>query len=43
MSEPKQVTEGPKKGHTRTICTKCGHINYLQGPAQTDTPQQQQP
>lgn len=43
MSEPKLVNEGPKKGQTRTICSKCGHIIYLQGPAQANVPQQERP
>ena len=28
MTEPKPVLEGPRKGQTRTICVKCGHIDY---------------
>jgi hypothetical protein len=28
MSLPKPVTEGPRKGNTRTICMKCAHIEY---------------
>ena len=28
MTEPKQVLEGPRKGQSRTICVKCGHIEY---------------
>ena len=29
LSEPKPVSAGPRKGQTQTVCTKCGHINYL--------------
>ena len=29
VGEPKPVRDGPRKGQTRTICTKCGHINFL--------------
>lgn len=28
MSEPKPVPEGPRKGQTRTICVRCGHMEY---------------
>ena len=28
MTQPKPVLEGPRKGQTRTICVKCGHIDY---------------
>ena len=31
MTEPKPITEGPRKGGTRTICIKCGHIEYQAG------------
>ena len=29
MSEPKPISTGPRKGQTQTVCTKCGHIDYL--------------
>lgn len=29
VSEPKPVNSGPRKGQDQTICTKCGHINYV--------------
>lgn len=28
MSLPKLVTDGPKKGQYRTVCSQCGHIEY---------------
>jgi len=42
VSEPKPVPEGPRKGQMRTICTKCGHIHYLQSPAQAGSTQHQE-
>jgi hypothetical protein len=42
VSDPKPVPEGPRKGQMRTICTKCGHIHYLQSPAQADATQRQE-
>jgi hypothetical protein len=41
MSEPKLVTEGPKKGWYRTYCISCGHIEF-EAPA-GGVQQQQQP
>ena len=32
MSQPKPITAGPKSGGSRTICMKCGHIEYHAGP-----------
>lgn len=29
VSEPKPIITGPRKGQTQTVCTKCGHANYL--------------
>ena len=31
MSQPKLITDGPKRGGSRTICMKCGHIEYHAG------------
>lgn len=28
MTEPKLITDGPKKGGYRIICVNCGHIEY---------------
>jgi len=42
MSEPKLVTEGPKKGFYRTYCINCGHIEF-EAPAGGVQQQQQQP
>ena len=28
MSLPKPINDGPRSGQTRTICMKCGHIEY---------------
>jgi hypothetical protein len=36
MTQPKPVTEGPKKGQMRIACFKCGHIEYIAA----DVPQQ---
>ncbi len=29
MSGPKPISTGPRKGQTQTVCTKCGHTDYL--------------
>jgi hypothetical protein len=29
VSEPKPIITGPRKGQTQSVCTKCGHANYL--------------
>lgn len=43
MSEPKLVTDGPKKGTFRTYCINCGHIEFLAtGGSGSHVPQQQQ-
>lgn len=41
MSSPKPITEGPKKGGFRTICGKCGHIEYHLADAGSQPTQQQ--
>ena len=30
MSQRKPVLDGPRKGLTRSFCTKCGHIEFHQ-------------
>ena len=37
MSEPKPVNTGPRKGQTQTVCTKCGHVDYLASSPETVT------
>ena len=34
MTEPKVITEGPRKGGYRTICVSCGHMEYQSAPQQ---------
>ncbi len=32
MSQPKLITDGPRKGGYRTICINCGHFEYKDAP-----------
>jgi len=41
MSEPKVVIDGPRKGHTQKICTKCGHIHHMPPDSGSQFQQQQ--
>lgn len=41
MTEPKPITDGPRKGGMRTICTRCGHIEYQTAAKAASMPQQQ--
>lgn len=34
LSETKQVLDGPRRGQTQRVCTKCGHIKYMGASAQ---------
>jgi rRNA maturation protein Nop10 len=34
LSDPKPVKDGPRKGQTQKICSKCGHIKYIAAAAQ---------
>jgi RNase P subunit RPR2 len=38
LTEPKPVSEGPRKGQTQAVCSKCGHINYLSASPQPKIP-----